>query len=70
MFFFENMLAYDTGRAEKDPRTFWYKGEIGFFDGVSRIRDVYATENSEIRVFDQDTLHNFKSRTPFCTVVS
>jgi len=30
--FKEMYLAYKTGRAEKDPSTFWYKGEIGFFD--------------------------------------
>jgi hypothetical protein len=24
--------AYREGRMEKDPATFWYKGEIGFFD--------------------------------------
>jgi hypothetical protein len=30
---FEEMYhAYKTGRAKADPRTFWYKGEIGFFD--------------------------------------
>ena len=30
---FEEMhKAYKEGRAEKDPSTFWYKGEIGFFD--------------------------------------
>ncbi len=23
--------AYREGRAEKDPLTFWYQGEIGFF---------------------------------------
>jgi len=31
-FFFECMLAYRMGRAEKDPSEGWYKGEIGFFD--------------------------------------
>merc|ERR1712048_1440097 len=30
---FEEMYhAYKTGRAKADPRTFWYKGELGFFD--------------------------------------
>ena len=29
---FEEMyLAYKTGRANADPSTFWYKGELGFF---------------------------------------
>jgi hypothetical protein len=31
--FFEEMYnAYLEGRSETDPTTFWYKGEIGFFD--------------------------------------
>jgi hypothetical protein len=25
-------FAYQSGRAEKDPSEFWYKGELGFFD--------------------------------------
>merc|ERR1711988_717951 len=30
---FEEMYhAYRTGRAKADPRIFWYKGELGFFD--------------------------------------
>ena len=30
---FEEMyLAYKTGRANADSSTFWYKGELGFFD--------------------------------------
>ena len=30
---FEEMyLAYRSGRSEKDPTDFWYKGELGFFD--------------------------------------
>lgn len=30
---FEEMyLAYKTGRSNADPSTFWYKGELGFFD--------------------------------------
>ena len=32
--FNEMYKAYKEGRAEKDPSTFWYKGEIGFFDFV------------------------------------
>jgi hypothetical protein len=30
--FREMTLAYKQGRAEKDPKDFWYQGEIGFFD--------------------------------------
>ena len=32
LFFLECYRAYQQGRAERDPSTFWYKGEIGFFD--------------------------------------
>jgi hypothetical protein len=31
-FFLEMYKAYKQGRADTDPATFWYKGEIGFFD--------------------------------------
>jgi len=31
-FFTEMYQAYIDGRAEKDPSTFWYEGEKGFFD--------------------------------------
>jgi hypothetical protein len=31
-FFMECYAAYKNGRAETDPSTNWYKGEIGFFD--------------------------------------
>ena len=30
--FEELYVAYLNGRMEKDPATFWYKGEFGFFD--------------------------------------
>jgi len=30
--FREQYLAYKAGRQETEPSTFWYKGEIGFFD--------------------------------------
>ena len=30
--FEELYVAYLLGRMEKDPATFWYKGEFGFFD--------------------------------------
>lgn len=30
--FEELYVAYMTGRMEKSPATFWYKGEFGFFD--------------------------------------
>ena len=33
--FVEMYQAYKAGRMGKDPATFWYKGEIGFFDNYS-----------------------------------
>jgi len=30
--FFELMKAFKAGRMASDPSTFWYKGELGFFD--------------------------------------
>jgi len=30
--FFEMLQAYRAGRMAADPATFWYKGELGFFD--------------------------------------
>jgi hypothetical protein len=31
-FFMEMYQAYREGRSDNDPSTFWYKGELGFFD--------------------------------------
>lgn len=31
-FFEENMVMYRNGRAQNDPSTYWYRGELGFFD--------------------------------------
>ena len=31
-FFRECYQAFQEGRAEKDPSSYWYKGELGFFD--------------------------------------
>ena len=30
--FMEMQKAYNEGRSDEDPATFWYQGEIGFFD--------------------------------------
>ena len=30
-------LAFRTGRMAKDPATFWYQGEIGFFDNYGEV---------------------------------
>jgi CRP-like cAMP-binding protein/SAM-dependent methyltransferase len=39
-------------------------GEIGFFDGGSRVRDVKAIEDAEIRVFNQDSLERMQLDEP------
>lgn len=39
-------------------------GEIGFFDGTSRVRDIRATEDSLIRVFDARGMHAMKKKDP------
>lgn len=36
-------------------------GEIGFFDGRSRVRDIRATEDSVIRVFDSESVIKLQS---------
>lgn len=39
-------------------------GEIGFFDGVSRVRDIRATEDTTICVFDHETLNGLQRDDP------
>ncbi|TFH51966.1 MAG: cyclic nucleotide-binding domain-containing protein [Methanothrix sp.] len=39
-------------------------GEIGFFDGTSRVRDIRATEDSIIRVFDVDNMKSMQQNNP------
>jgi len=39
-------------------------GEIGFFDGISRVRDVWATENTVIRKFDQRAMKQLQHTEP------
>lgn len=39
-------------------------GEIGFFDGLSRVRDVRATEDTIIRKFDQGVLKDVQQKDP------
>ncbi|MCP4116536.1 MAG: cyclic nucleotide-binding domain-containing protein [Desulfobacteraceae bacterium] len=50
-------------------------GEIGFFDGGSRVRDVCASEESRISMFSQDKLERFRKDDPglysrFITVIT
>lgn len=44
------------------PENFF--GEIGFFDGVSRVRDIRATEDSIIRVFDIGGIQSMQIQEP------
>ncbi|OPY74789.1 MAG: DNA-binding transcriptional dual regulator Crp [Syntrophorhabdus sp. PtaU1.Bin050] len=44
------------------PASFF--GEIGFFDGTSRVRDIRAAEDSVIRVFDTESLNNLRQENP------
>jgi extracellular factor (EF) 3-hydroxypalmitic acid methyl ester biosynthesis protein len=39
-------------------------GEIGFFDGISRVRDIRAIEDSVIRVFDHAALEKAQQEDP------
>ncbi len=39
-------------------------GEIGFFDGISRVRNIRAIEDSVIRVFDHVTLEKTQQEDP------
>jgi hypothetical protein len=39
-------------------------GEVGFFDGVSRVRNARATCDSSIRVFDADTMDRIQDEDP------
>ena len=39
-------------------------GEIGFFDGRLRVRNIRATEDSVIRVFDQGSLASMRDQNP------
>ncbi len=39
-------------------------GEIGFFDGVSRVRDIRAADDAIVRMWDRDQLDEMQSRDP------
>jgi len=39
-------------------------GEIGFFDGVSRIRDISATEDTHIKMFPKELVENMQTDDP------
>jgi len=39
-------------------------GEIGFFDGVSRVRDIRAAEDSVIRIFEREQVQDLRRQDP------
>jgi extracellular factor (EF) 3-hydroxypalmitic acid methyl ester biosynthesis protein len=39
-------------------------GEIGFFDGISRVRNIRATEDSIIRLFNEESLGKMRKENP------
>ena len=39
-------------------------GEIGFFDGVSRVRNIRATNEAVLRIIDWETMESFRRRDP------
>ena len=41
-----------------------FVGEIGFFDGISRVRDIRAMEPTQIFVFDHESLERLKEDDP------
>ncbi len=40
-------------------------GETGFFDGVSRVRDVRATERTVLRLFDWESMEALRHADPY-----
>lgn len=60
-------VSYTLGKAKIvvaliGPGEFF--GEIGFFEGATRVRDIKATENSLIRVFDEDSFGKIQQGAP------
>ena len=39
-------------------------GEIGFFDKIARVRDIRATDNATIRIFDDNALQRMQRKVP------
>lgn len=69
--FKEMYAAYKMGRCSKDPRTFWYKGEIGFFDFyiiplAKKLKQcgVFGVSSEEYLVFAQQNRKMVSFRLP------
>jgi hypothetical protein len=67
---FEEMLtAYKQGRMGADPSTFWYKGELGFFDNyiiplAKKLKDcnIFGASSDECLTFALQNRHEWEIR--------
>jgi hypothetical protein len=58
-------FAYKSGRLAKDPATFWYKGELGFFDNyiiplAGKLKEcgVFGVSSDEVgTIFEEEFCH-------------
>lgn len=64
--FREMSKAYREGRADKDPASFWYEGEIGFFDFyiiplAKKLKDcgVFGVWSHEYLTYATENLHEW-----------
>jgi 3'5'-cyclic nucleotide phosphodiesterase len=68
-YFQECYNAYRSGRAEMDPATYWYQGEIGFFDYyiiplAKKLKDcgVFAVSSDEYYDYAIQNRHEWQTR--------
>lgn len=61
--------AYREGRAEKDPATFWYEGEIGFLDFyiiplAKKLKDcgVFGVSSDEYLIYAMENRREWASK--------
>jgi hypothetical protein len=67
--FMEMYTAYQQGRMGADPSTFWYKGEIGFFDNyiiplAKKLKDcnVFGVSSDECLNYAMKNRHEWETR--------
>jgi hypothetical protein len=67
--FDEMYTAYKAGRMEKDPSTFWYKGELGFFDNyivplAKKLKDcgVFGVSSEECLAYAMENRREWESK--------
>jgi 3'5'-cyclic nucleotide phosphodiesterase len=65
----EMMLAYRAGRMAADPATFWYQGELGFFDNyiiplAKKLKDcnVFGVSSDECLNYSTQNRHEWELR--------